>query len=369
MKKRFLTLAFFVVSTICFAQNGYKKVGKYDEYNKDWALVKTISGTYGFVNRNGETVVEPIYDEIEKFTENSGKYALVKSVAGSYGFIDRNGKEVIPIIYWNKHDANEQLKSLKETENKDLEVLLVGTFHFRNFNPKNNGDVVQTNEVDVLSDQNQKELRLISDKISEFNPDKIFIEFPFENQNKLDSLFNSFAPKNYNILDRSENIQLAFRAAKQINHTKIFGYDYRIASFPYDEMLETMEKANQGDLIEIDDAQIKEYEAEYNKLVNSTKSVTEILYYLNDDKNRKADLGWYLNFANKAGSEKDSVGSFLASEWYRRNLVMYSNIQKQINTNDKKIMILSGASHIAVFKDFISYNPKWNTIELKEIMK
>ena len=114
MKKRFFTLAFVVISTLCFAQNGYKKVSKYDEYNKDWALVKTISGTYGFINRKGETVVQPIYDKIEKFTESSGKYALVKSVAGSYGFIDRNGKEIIPTIYWNKHDVNEQLKTLKE---------------------------------------------------------------------------------------------------------------------------------------------------------------------------------------------------------------------------------------------------------------
>lgn len=114
MKKRFFTLALIIVSTLCFAQNGYKKVGKFDVYNKDWALVKTISGTYGFINWKGETVVQPIYDKIEKFTENLGKYALVKSVAGSYGFIDRNGKEVIPAIYWNKYDANEQLKTLKE---------------------------------------------------------------------------------------------------------------------------------------------------------------------------------------------------------------------------------------------------------------
>ena len=114
MKKRFFILAFVVISTLCFAQNGYKKVRRYDEYNKDWAQVKTISGTYGFINLKGETVVQPIYDKIEKFSENSGKYALVKSVADSFGYIDRKGKEVIPTIYWTKHEATEQLKTLKE---------------------------------------------------------------------------------------------------------------------------------------------------------------------------------------------------------------------------------------------------------------
>ena len=31
-------------------------------------------------------------------------------------------------------------------------------------------------------------------------------------------------------------------------------------------------------------------------------------------------------------------------------------------------MILAGASHIAIFKNFIDYNYKWKTVELKEIM-
>ena len=39
-----------------------------------------------------------------------------------------------------------------------LEILLIGTFHFRNFDPKLNLDVSQTNEIDVLTTENQKEL-------------------------------------------------------------------------------------------------------------------------------------------------------------------------------------------------------------------
>ncbi len=43
--------------------------------------------------------------------------------------------------------------------------------------------------------------------------------------------------------------------------------------------------------------------------------------------------------------------------------------QKTVENEDKRILILSGASHIAMFKDFIDQNPKWKTIELKEIME
>jgi hypothetical protein len=46
MNRIIITLVFFTISTFSFAQSEYKKTGKYDEYNKDWALVKTIAGTY-----------------------------------------------------------------------------------------------------------------------------------------------------------------------------------------------------------------------------------------------------------------------------------------------------------------------------------
>ena len=113
MKKRLFALVFVVVSSLCFAQNGYKKVYNYDEFNKDWALVKTISGTYGFIDRKGSIVVQPIYSKITKFEYSTEKYALVKNIVGAYGFIDRNGKEIISARYWNKNDAIEKLKTLK----------------------------------------------------------------------------------------------------------------------------------------------------------------------------------------------------------------------------------------------------------------
>jgi DUF438 domain-containing protein len=114
MKEKIITLFIISISSFCFSQNEYKKIYKYDEYKKDWALVKTISGTYGFIDRNKKTVVQPIYEKIEKFSEGIGKYALVKSVSGSYGYINRNGREVIPAIYWTKRDAIQQLKTLKD---------------------------------------------------------------------------------------------------------------------------------------------------------------------------------------------------------------------------------------------------------------
>ncbi|WBV60557.1 hypothetical protein PFY12_00210 [Chryseobacterium camelliae] len=52
--RNLIIIAFVFFSPLSFAQ--YQKIYKYDEYNKDWALVKTSSGTFGFIDRTGKEV-------------------------------------------------------------------------------------------------------------------------------------------------------------------------------------------------------------------------------------------------------------------------------------------------------------------------
>ena len=254
-----------------------------------------------------------------------------------------------------------------KSEDDKLEVLLLGTFHFANFNPENNGDVLNVNYRDILNEDDQNELEIISEKIKAYYPDKIFIEYPYNLQKRLDSTYSSFSTNDYSKEKRDETTQLAFRIAKKLNHKKLYAMDYR-TSFRYDSLIQQMEKAKQFDLIAKDSIELARLEKTENKLFASNKSLTEIFYYYNDYKGRKEDINWYVNLANQGGEEGNFVGAYLASEWYRRNLYMYSIIQKRVEKGDKRIMISAGSSHIAMFKDFIDYNPDWKTVELKEIM-
>ncbi len=52
-------------------------------------------GKWGFKNRNGKQVVEPIYDEVFNFKED----LCCVEKDGLFGFINREGEEVIPIEY------------------------------------------------------------------------------------------------------------------------------------------------------------------------------------------------------------------------------------------------------------------------------
>lgn len=99
MKLKQLLIGVLLFSSVSYGQTGYKKVYKSGEYRQDWSLVKTITGTYGFIDKSGKEVVHPIYAKIWKFGEYHENIALVKSIAGTYGFIDKTGKEVVQAIY------------------------------------------------------------------------------------------------------------------------------------------------------------------------------------------------------------------------------------------------------------------------------
>ena len=95
-------------------------------------------------------------------------------------------------------------------------------------------------------------------------------------------------------------------------------------------------------------------------------SLTELLIDCNA---RTTMIKWYLETANKAGKKDNFVGAYLVSEWYRRNLYMYSLIQKLTENKDAKIMVLLGAGHTAMLREFIKYDSDFEIVELKDSCK
>ncbi len=104
----------------------------------------------------------------------------------------------------------------------------------------------------------------------------------------------------------------------------------------------------------------------------ATKSLTEIILDDNLQKNRIADLGDYISQYNRGGAKDNFVGAYLNSEWYKRNLYMYASLQKNIDKKDKKdkkVMVLLGSSHVAMFKTFLDLDSQLKAVELKSILK
>ena len=58
-----------------------------------------VSDKWGFINRKGETMVAPSFDEADDFNEGAAKVAVTKDSQFGYGFIDQKGQWLVQPIY------------------------------------------------------------------------------------------------------------------------------------------------------------------------------------------------------------------------------------------------------------------------------
>lgn len=260
-----------------------------------------------------------------------------------------------------------------ETTNVDpkKEILLVGTFHYNN----PGADVAKTKSFDILSEQSQRELAQISASIKAYNPTKVFVEWNYNEQNKLDSLYQLYKEENYFTNDslsefylENEIFQLAFRVAKQNNLDKVYGIDYLETEFPYREAMKDIQSNNQVKLQEQIEKSIAKFTRDFDNLIETGASLKELMLAMNTKEMRYASNNVHVNLISLAGSTDEFNGVYLASEWIKRNLYMWSLIQKNTSDSDERVMVLVGSSHIAMMEVFINENSNWKTKELKEIL-
>ena len=250
-----------------------------------------------------------------------------------------------------------------------VEVLMIGSFHFDNPGL----DVIKTKSFDVLTPKVQDELEFITDRIQEYAPTKIFVEYPYERQERLDSLYQSYR---YQISRgtveenprRSELYQLAFRAANKLGLEQLHAVDYRHTSFPFDSLMRVASQAGQSELIGELNRIIEEMTKAQNEQYESTDSVIELLIDGNTAESRQDNLGTYLDYLALAGERENFVGGYLVSEWYKRNIYIWTLIQKALDAGDERIMVLFGSGHTAVFDRLIHGSKKWKITELETLL-
>ncbi|HEU4495431.1 MAG TPA: DUF5694 domain-containing protein, partial [Flavobacterium sp.] len=167
--------------------------------------------------------------------------------------------------------------------------------------------------------------------------------------------------------DPDEMVQLAMRTAKKLNHLRLYGIDYH-TNAPYDSLMTTMKSARQSDLLQKFEEGIKKLEDKHNSMMAS-KSLTDMLLYYNSEEANALNTGMYIELVNRAGTATNFVGAYFVSEWYRRNLYMYSLIQKLTESKDTKIMVLLGSGHTAMIREFIKHDPQFEIVELKSLLR
>lgn len=245
---------------------------------------------------------------------------------------------------------------------KPIEILLLGTFHFDNPGL----DVAQFKNADVLSPKRQAEILDVVAKLKKFNPDKIYIEYTPDSQSRTDSLIAEYKKGTYT-LKANETNQLGYRLAKDLNLPTLYHVDYRDADFPFDSLMKSAAAAGQINIIEYVQKAIDSIQKSFNTSLDKM-TIGQLLIDANKESAIKDGVGFYYRLL-PVGIPGNHVGSYLVSEWWRRNMIIYENMLKSIHGNEKRIVVLFGSGHTALLHEMIKYNSDFKIIKVSDVLK
>lgn len=239
-------------------------------------------------------------------------------------------------------------------------VVLLGCFHFDNPGL----DVAKFENVDILSEKRQREVLAVVELLKKFNPDKIFVEVPTELQGGLDSNINKYKSGQFT-LRGSETHQLGYRLAKDLNLPTLYAVDYKEAQFPFDSLVKSATEAKQFDLLGYIKRSIDSVQNDFNESLKKN-TIREMLLNQNTEAAAEMQVGAYFDFL-VAGKEGNHIGSYLTSEWWRRNMIIYENILKRLDGKEKKILVIFGSGHAALLNEMMKYNKKFERVPVRSI--
>ncbi len=99
----------------------------------------------------------------------------------------------------------------------------------------------------------------------------------------------------------------------------------------------------------------------------TTHTVIETLLYLNSDARVARDVGLYYELA-RFGEPGDYAGPDLLAEWYRRNIRIYNNVMKLVESPKDRILVIFGYGHLGWLRQDFAANPSLRLRRLEEFV-
>jgi len=254
------------------------------------------------------------------------------------------------------------LFSAVNAQQKPIKVLLLGTFHFDNPGL----DVAKFKDADILSPQRQKEVMEVVESLKAYAPGRIFIEATPDSQSRIDSSVAEYKAGRMQ-LKGSETHQLAYRLAKELNLPSVYGVDYRDAEFPFDSLMKSAAVAGQMNVISFVQKAIDTVQKSFNEALKKL-TITQMLLRENTPEGIKMQLEFYFKLL-PVGTPENHIGSYLVSEWWRRNMVIYENILKQLSGKEERILVIFGSGHTAILNEMMKFNSDIELVPVEKVLR
>ena len=235
------------------------------------------------------------------------------------------------------------------------EVLVLGTYHMAN--PGH--DIINMQADDVLAPKLQAELGQLIAVLKKFHPTKIAVEREPNDKHTATDYADYLAGKHD--LTRNEIEQVGFRLAKELGHKSVYAVDAD-GDFPYLRLVKYAKATGRS----------KELDAIYGEVGEMVKAqgaylashtILETLLSMNSDERVARDVGLYFRQAH-LGEPYDWAGADLVSDWFRRNMRIFSNIVQLGDSPDQRILVIYGAGHLGWLRFAVASDP---TLRLRKL--
>ncbi len=237
------------------------------------------------------------------------------------------------------------------------EILVLGTYHMAN--PGH--DIYNMKADDVMSARRQQEIAQLIEVLKKFRPTKIAVESDADSK-KVEQQYSDYLAGKYT-LSRNEDDQIGYRMAKELGHGKVYPVDVD-GDFPYPRLVNYAKATGQSAKLDAISAgwgaEVKEQDEFLQK-----HTVLETLELMNSDTRAKKDLGLYYALA-PLGESGDYAGADLLAAWFQRNIRIYQNIVKLIDSPNDRILVIYGAGHLAWLRQNIANDESVTLRKLSE---
>ncbi len=240
------------------------------------------------------------------------------------------------------------------------EVLVLGVYHMSN----PGRDIFNMQADDVLAPKRQAEIVEVIETLKRFHPTKIAVEGDVGDDRLPQRYADYLAGKHE--LTRNEIEQIGFRLAKELGHQTVYPVDVE-TEFPFQRIVNYAKASGRSKELEAMMAEVGGMVKAQDAFLAS-HTVLETLLYMNADAKVAEDVGFYYRLA-RFGEREDWAGADLVSDWFRRNMRIYSNVVQLADSPNERVLVIYGAGHLGWLQHDFASNPNFRLRKLAEFAK
>jgi hypothetical protein len=235
-------------------------------------------------------------------------------------------------------------------------VMLFGVFHFANPGL----DVVKTDQINVMTPENQAYLDGLADRLAEFKPTKILLEFEPARDAELQQRLTGYRDGSFE-LTSNEVYQLGFRIAARTDGATIHGFDERSVHWQAEPLFAYLQESDPETQTRLDT--LYEQITEEMQEAHSTLSLRDLLLLANDAAKDRLNRASYL-MTNHVGTSDNFVGADATASWWHRNFRMYAHVQRYAQPGDR-VLVIGGQGHVAILRTLLDDDPDRVAVDVR----